>query len=246
MLFLTEPINITIDGPTASGKSVIGKLLADNLKYYFIDTGLIYRFLSYHLQFSELNEQEIIENTNNILNEWLTKDVDDFIKEINFINDLEKEEYLKIGKKASEISKINQVRDLINNFFKEITKEKGFVLAGRDTTFNILPDSVKIVLNADLETRVYRRAEQTELSVSDVYMDLIKRDNDSANLIRKAKIVSEVIDTTELDIEQVLEIIFNIITKQVFLSNFQKIYKFIIFIIILFLYKYYSRYLTSA
>jgi cytidylate kinase len=245
MLFLTEPINITIDGLTATGKSVVGKLLSDNLNYRFIDTGLIYRYLAKHL-YNYTEEQKIITCTSSILNIWLTCNIDNFIEEINSINDLEKEEYLKIGKKASEISKIQQVRDLINNFFKEITKEKGFVLAGRDTTFNILPDSVKIVLDADINTRVNRRADQTELLINDIYLDIIKRDNDSVKLIEQAKKVSKVIDTTELDIEQVLEIIFNIISKQVFLSKFQKIYKIIIFIIILFLYKYFSRNLTST
>ena len=64
---------------------------------------------------------------------------------------------IEIERRASELAQDTELRATINQKLQDITKDKGFVVVGRDVTTNILPDAeVKIILSADFETRVNR------------------------------------------------------------------------------------------
>ncbi|KAF0488273.1 cytidylate kinase [Gigaspora margarita] len=83
------------------------------------------------------------------------------------------------------------------------------IVVGRDVATNILPNAeVKLVLEADFETRVYRRTKQLNAkefeAIGKVFSDMLKRDMDSFDLILEAKKVATIIDTTNLSIEQVI------------------------------------------
>ncbi|KAF0333022.1 Cytidylate kinase [Gigaspora margarita] len=101
-------------------------------------------------------------------------------------------EKLQIGQKASEISKVPKIRNIINEIIQIITKNGRNVVVGRDATTKILPNArVKLILEADFETRVYRRAKQLNAeefeTIRKVFSDLLKRDVDSFNLVLEAK-----------------------------------------------------------
>src|ERR1700752_5336390 len=133
---MQQTINIAIDGPTASGKTAVGKLLAEKLRYQFIDSGLFYRYLGYNYSKEPINNQIIfLKNLKNKLNKQ------QFLVEINSIEQLNDEDYLYSGKEVSKLAKNNKLHKEINLIIQEITKEKGYIVVGRDTTFNILPDA---------------------------------------------------------------------------------------------------------
>ncbi|KAF0501063.1 hypothetical protein F8M41_020176 [Gigaspora margarita] len=75
-----------------------------------------------------------------------------YLQEIEFAN-LLLQENLQNGQKASEISKVPEIQNIINEIIQTITENGGYVVVGRDATTNILPNArVKLVLEADFET----------------------------------------------------------------------------------------------
>jgi len=103
------------------------------------------------------------------------------------------------------LSKNETLRDTINTIIQKMVVGKKYVVVGRDATTKILPDAeVKILLDSNLETRVQRRSHQTNLDPVAVLSDLLQRDNESFELIQEASKVSTMIDTTHLDIEQMI------------------------------------------
>ncbi|CAG8623815.1 18492_t:CDS:2 [Gigaspora rosea] len=73
------------------------------------------------------------------------------------------ERFFKIQKmtRASEIAKVPKIQSIINEVIQTITKKKEFVIVGHDTTTKILPDAeIKLVLDAEIETKLYQRSKQ--------------------------------------------------------------------------------------
>ncbi|CAG8828917.1 20970_t:CDS:1, partial [Gigaspora rosea] len=146
------------------------------------------------------------------------------LKEIEHVNTQFYQD-LTISQRASEIAKVPEIRSIINEIIQIITKKKGFVVLGHDATIKILPTAeIKLVLDAEIETRVCRRVKQildveceakiqqssqldnlTELEIiGKVLSDILKRDFDAYELILEAKKVATIINTSNLSIEQVL------------------------------------------
>ena len=164
-------INIAIDGLCATGKTLVGKKIAENLNYQFIDSSKIYRYLAY-------TDDPNGENLDNLQTSLLNDPLLDGIE---------------IGRQASELAQDTELRATINQKLQDITKDKGFVVVGRDVTTNILPDAeVKIILSADFETHVNQRiSQQDKLNMNkqksmNVLLDILNRDNNSIDLIKKA------------------------------------------------------------
>ncbi|CAG8823211.1 23678_t:CDS:1, partial [Cetraspora pellucida] len=201
--FLNEPINIAIDGQVATGKTLIGSELARLLKYKFIDTGLFYRYFAttyYNHHVDNLSDE--------IINSNIT--IDDLEK----INQLSDKEYLQIGTYAAEIAKDNGVREAINTIINRLVNGKGFVVVGRDVTTKILPNAeIKIVLDADIETRVFRRMNQLEYKndFTSIFDDLMQHDYKLYDLIQKAKQISTIIDMKNLSLNQVIQKILKLV-----------------------------------
>ncbi|KAF0560721.1 Cytidylate kinase [Gigaspora margarita] len=115
----------------------------------------------------------------------------------------------------------------------------GYVVVGYDTTTKILPSArVKLILEADFETRVYRRAKQLNAkefeAIRKVFSDLLKRDVDSFDLVLEAKKGATIINTSDLSIEQVVARILSRILWVRF-SDYNMLH-FIIFILFVFVY----------
>ncbi|KAF0562273.1 Cytidylate kinase [Gigaspora margarita] len=133
-----------------------------------------------------------------------------YLQEIEFhLQEKTSQEELQIGQKASEISKVPEIQNIINEIIQTITKNGGYVVVGRDATTKILPSArVKLILEANFETRVYRRAKQLNAkefeAIGKVFSDLLKRDFDSFDFVLEAKKVATIINTSDLSIEQVV------------------------------------------
>ncbi|KAF0332891.1 ribosome biogenesis GTPase Der [Gigaspora margarita] len=158
------------------------------------------------------------------------------------------QEKLQIEQKASEISKVPKIRNIINEIIQTITKNGGYVVVECDATTKILPNArVKLILEADFETQVYKRAKQLNAeefeAIRKVFSDLLKRDVDSFNLVLEAKKVATIINTSDLSIEQVVAKILSCVLWVRF-SDYNMLHL-IIFILFVFVYTLHAHFSES-
>ncbi|CAG8840632.1 25978_t:CDS:2, partial [Gigaspora margarita] len=181
-------------------------------------------------KFDEYNELQEINNieekisiasgfkfqSENIKTDILIDHLDDLknknrLNEINTtVKNFNKDEYFFSGKKAAILAENNEIHEAINSILHEITKEKGFVVVGRDVIFNILPEAeVKIFLFAEFNIRALKRAQQlnSDNITNIILLDIINHDSKSFTLFTEAKKVSKLIDTTELTLADIVDLI---------------------------------------
>ncbi len=224
---MSKKIIIAIDGPSGSGKSTIAKYLADKLGATYIDTGAMYRAITY-----EALSRNIADDTDKVIE--LVKDLDLKIKYENgvtrvFVNGKEVTDYIRsaeVNSKVSDISKIPEVRKKMLEIQRELGKSQTVVAEGRDTTTVVFPNAdFKIYLTADLDVRAERRLKEYKdkgivITFDEVRDNLAKRDKiDSSREIsplRKAEDAFEV-DSTSLSIQEELDMLLDKI--KVFLNN---------------------------
>ncbi len=194
---------IALDGPSASGKGLIGSMIADEFNLKYFQSSLVYRGLAYICiqdQIDLSKEDDIIKAANNI----------DIFSRIENI-DLASEE---IGSVASNISIIAKVRERLGIYLKKIINDNDrVIMEGRDIGTVIAPHAdLKIFITADVNIRAERRYKQLCLSgkrcmLDDVLNQLKTRDerdlNRSIAPLIKAK-DAHLIDASKLSPSQVV------------------------------------------
>ncbi len=204
---------IAIDGPAGAGKSTTAKILAAKLGYQYLDTGAMYRALTYFAlknNISPDDSKKLSVLAGNLKIEFETSE------DINkvFLNGEEITQEIRtpeVTKAVSEISAIKGVREAMVKKQKEIGKAGSVVAEGRDTTTVVFPDAdLKVYLDADVNKRAERRLldiekQGIESSVGEQKEDIIRRDNfDSKRThspLRKSA-DAFVVDTSNLTIEE--------------------------------------------
>lgn len=214
-------ITIAIDGPAGAGKSTVAKKVANKLSIEYIDTGSMYRALTYKVLKNGLNPKSkedvisLIENTSiDFKNNHIFLDGINVDKEIrdNIINN-----------NVSYIAIIKEVREAMVKLQQNMAKTKSVIMDGRDIGTVVLPDaSYKFFITASVEERANRRfkelKEKGELSIT---LDQIKKEileRDKIDSTRKISPLiqgkdSIVIDTTYKTIEECVEEIIFIINR---------------------------------
>lgn len=205
---------ITIDGPAGSGKSTVAKLVACKLGIKYLDTGATYRSIAYIAI-----EKNLENNIDGLLSELkkspLEYEFDGKDFRVKFkgedITDLLRTE--KISELASKLAANSKVRDYLIERQRAIGRDfKDFVSEGRDQGSVVFPDAdLKIYLDADLAERARRRHKELleknqPVSYKEVLESLRKRDERDMQRSVDPLIVPEdsvVIDTTNMDIEEV-------------------------------------------
>ncbi|ABM72984.1 putative bifunctional enzyme; pantothenate synthetase/cytidylate kinase [Prochlorococcus marinus str. MIT 9515] len=221
-LMKRNPI-IAIDGPAGSGKSTITKLIAKKLKFLYLDTGAMYRALSWLLikekidynEKSELNK--ILSNVSIIFKTNSISHQDVFINKFCVTEEIRSQ---KISSIVSKISSIKEIRDFLVKEQRKIGESGGLVAEGRDIGSTVFPDAeIKIYLTASIEERAKRRKSELDIRGSkeidfNQLKELIrKRDLDDSTReispLTKAKGAIELI-TDGYSINEVVEKIINI------------------------------------
>jgi cytidylate kinase len=219
---MSKGLIVAIDGPAGSGKSTSAKLIAKKLGYLYIDTGAMYRAVTYLAL-----ENNLIENENGIVELVRKSEIELKFENAEvtvFLNgkDVSKEiRSAQVNEHVSEVSKISAVRKLMVEKQREMSKiSKGLVMEGRDIGTVVFPDAdVKIFLTASLATRADRRAKEYFENGSKVVLDEIKNNLSNRDKIDSSRSDSPLIkaedaisiDTTNVTIgEQV-----NLILKQI-------------------------------
>lgn len=204
---------IALDGPAGSGKSTTARLLAARLGYAFLDTGAMYRAITYlaltrNISPSDAAALARIAAESNFKFET-REDVNRVI--VNG-QDLTKEVRLpEVTLHVSEVSAHKAVREALVAKQKEIGKHGGIVAEGRDTTTVVFPNAdIKVYLDADVTVRAQRRLIDlaktgVSTSVDAQIADLKRRDAyDSGrehSPLTKAK-DAYTVDTTKMTIEE--------------------------------------------
>ncbi len=215
-------MQIAIDGPAGSGKSTIAKLVAQKLKLTYVDTGAMYRAITWKVQAQKLEIQnqealkELLEHTYLELQQTLTgqKVLCDGIDVTIAIRSLE------VTALVSEVSALPQVRKYLVQEQQKYAK-KNVIMDGRDIGTTVLPSATyKFYLSAKPEIRAERRLLELQAKgiVTDyqqVLADILRRDAADSNRLlsplRKAVDALE-IDTSNLSIAEVVAVILSKIT----------------------------------
>jgi cytidylate kinase len=216
---------VAIDGPAGSGKSTSAKLVAQRLNFLYIDTGAMYRaitflamknnFLGDHDTVSKLAESCTMQLEFIHGNTKIHVDGDDLTKEIRSP---------EVNSHVSDISKIAGVRDALVKKQRVMAAEtEGVVMEGRDIGTVVFPDAdVKIYLTATIDERSHRRAKEfaeqgKQVAVETVKDNLVQRDKiDSTRAVSplsKAPDAVEV-DTSNTTVDEQVEIILIHVNKK--------------------------------
>ena len=224
---MPKTVSIAIDGPAGAGKSTIARRLAKELGYVYVDTGAIYRTVAYFFDTWGISPKDIDGITRYIdeLNIDIWYDEDGlqhmYMNNIDVTDDIRTPE---ISQKASLISAHAIVRDMLLDMQREVAEQFNVVMDGRDIGTVVLPNAtVKIFLTASAEVRARRRTDELlakgkKPSYEQVLKDIQQRDfQDTHRQVAPLKMCRDSIklDTSDMDIEQVLQEMKNIIAKKV-------------------------------
>lgn len=200
---------IAVDGPSGSGKSSISKEIAKKLNIQYLDTGAMYRLLALYL------EENNLEFSKEVLKDFNIKQSGETFY-LNGVDVSKKIRTNDISKKASDISKIKEVREYMVDLQRKISKSHSVILDGRDISTVVFPNAdFKIFLTASVEVRAKRRfLEDKTLSYDKILEDIQKRDYQDMNRknspLRIAK-GATVIDTSQMTKEQVIQKIISLV-----------------------------------
>lgn len=217
---MTRKPVIAMDGFSSTGKSSISKIIAKKLGLIHMDTGALYRGVTYFALQNCLENKEInLENLYSRLNEIQLE-----FKEINenlvlFLNgtDISKEiRSQHVSDNVSFIAKQGEVRNFLLETQRNIAKNGGVIMDGRDIGTVVLPNAdFKFFLTASVEERTRRRfLELQQLGMEQdfdtVRENLVTRDKiDSTREISPLKQADDaiLIDNSDLDKEQTIDLI---------------------------------------
>ena len=216
---------ITIDGAAGVGKTTTAKKLARMLGFRYLDTGAMYRAITYCF----IQHQVDIESKNMVISSLDTLNLDvsfpiDRPTKIVLDGEDISEDIRKkvVTNRVSQVSAIEDVRKKMVKIQKEIVSDGNFVVEGRDIGTVVFPNAEhKFFLVADYDTRAKRRLKDfhsvnEELDLSDIKNDLIRRDERDKNRklspLKKAE-GAVVIDTSNCSIDEQVESIYKYIER---------------------------------
>ncbi|MBQ0083825.1 MAG: (d)CMP kinase [Clostridiales bacterium] len=218
-------ISVAIDGPAGAGKSSVAKKLAKRIGFIYVDTGALYRTVGLYFLRKGINTE-------------LKCDVEEILKEITveikfvddsqhvFLNGEDVSEEIRTPEAsmmASAVSAVPCVRAFLLEMQRKLARENNVLMDGRDIGTVVLPNAqVKIFLTASAKVRAQRRydeltAKGMTVDYNEVLADIEKRDyNDSHRDIAPLKPAEDsvTVDTSELNVEQVIETLKKIVEEK--------------------------------
>ena len=216
---MNEKVIITIDGPAASGKGSLSKVLAQDLNLYYLETGIFYRIFAKEM----LGKDHNVKQLSQVISKLKKEKIDKKLRNIeNFYTN-------EISELASNLAKKAIVRKFVAKIQKQYlntfpSQYRGVILEGRDCGTVIAPNAdIKIFLTADLYVRAKRRFEQLnkkskKISLESVMNDLCIRDSrDKERKLSPLKKAEDafLLDNTEYSFLETINIVKNIIFSKI-------------------------------
>jgi cytidylate kinase len=223
-----SPACIAIDGPVASGKSAVGSRVAHRLGYRFIDTGVMYRALTWLAleRKLDLSDEAALSRMAAQAQIALTPGPPDEPEAARVLVDgadvTDRLRSPEVGEAVSLVSRVAGVRAAMVALQRRLAAEGGVVMVGRDIGTVVLPDApLKVYLDASVEERVRRRHDELvaaglRAAVEDVRRELALRDAiDSGRDVSPLRPAEDatIIHTDHLSLDQVVEQIMELVSR---------------------------------
>lgn len=224
---MAKTYSIAIDGPAGAGKSTIAKKLAKELGYHYVDTGAIYRTVAYFLDLWGVSPKDVDGVERYIDELTIGIEYDEEGQQHMIMNGMDVTADIRtqdISQKASLVSAHACVREMLLDMQRDVAKEHNVIMDGRDIGTVVLPKAtVKIFLTASPEVRAKRRTDELiakgqKANYNKVLQEIKQRDyQDTHREIAPLKMSrdSVKVDTSEMDIDQVVEQIRQIVGKKI-------------------------------
>ncbi|MGR6001934.1 (d)CMP kinase [Bacillus cereus] len=220
---MDKRISIAIDGPAYAGKSTVAKVVAKELSYVYIDTGAMYRTLTYATLEQKVdieNEEQLMEVVKNVNIEFQQGENTQLV----FLNGQDVSEVIRtpdVTNRVSIVAKHRLVREEMVRRQQELAKKGGVVMDGRDIGTHVLPGAeVKIFMLASVEERAERRHLENLNKGFDSNLERLKEEIAQRDKLDSEREVSPLkkaddaleLDTTSLSIEEVVQKIMSIVS----------------------------------
>ncbi|WP_352400507.1 (d)CMP kinase [Anaerotignum sp.] len=212
---------IAVDGPAGSGKSSVAKAVAKELEIIYVDTGAMYRGVAYFCiqkgidPSDEVSVLALLEEINLEIQpqkggQRILLDGEDITSKIRT---------QEIGQGASDVGKIQSVRQKLGDMQRDMAKRSSVIMDGRDIGTFVLPQAeVKIYMDAGVDERARRRMEELEAkgekpNFETIRQEIIQRDENDMNRVHSPLCKAEdavYLDTTFMSIEEVVNKILEI------------------------------------
>lgn len=214
-----KKIIVAIDGLAATGKSTLAKRLAKELNYTYINTGAMYRAITYYALENNLDQIDLIsalpdlsirfEEENNSQKALLNDE--------DITNELHS---MRVANQVSIIASIPKVREFLVDQQQKMGIQKGIVMDGRDIGTVVFPEAeCKFFLTANVEIRAQRRVDElhqlgNSASYDKVVENLVSRDNTDSN--RDISPLTKALDAITVDVSELtLEEVYSILKGRV-------------------------------
>ena len=210
-------VSVAVDGPAGSGKSTITKMVAKSLGFNYVDTGAMYRALTFNFLSNGLDELEE-EKIKELLSKTDFKvEYVDGVQYV-YVNDEEVSDKIRtaeVSKFTSLFAKSPAVRDFLIDTQRNLANTNNIIMDGRDIASVVLPNAdVKIFLTASVEERARRRVLDFERQgIENVDFEKVKEDikardwqDENRDIAPLVKVYSAtLLDTTSLTIDEVVD-----------------------------------------
>lgn len=216
---MTRNYSIAIDGPAGAGKSTVAKIVASKLNFEYIDTGAMYRAYTLKVLQNNLDPKDQDE-----VNSLLDSTDIGFSNNHIYLDDRLVDDEIRdnrISDNVSYIASSKKVRERMVSLQQEMASRKSVVMDGRDITTVVLPNAdFKFFVTASVEERGRRRYLELinkgvdNITLDGIIEDIRKRDNidstrEESPLTRTED--SILVDTTDLSIEETVDLIINLV-----------------------------------
>ena len=202
---------IVIDGPAGSGKSSTAKALSDQLNIHFLDSGALYRAVTYYWILKGKPDKQSFFDLLPEMNLKVDLACNRFLVKLNGINISAEIRSSEVADHVSDVASLPEVRREVNSFMRNLVKEDTFIADGRDLGTAVFPDAdLKFYMDASIEERAGRRYREMvsaghAVTRDQVIKNLKERDQKDKN--RKADPLKRaddaiVIDTTGKTFEE--------------------------------------------
>lgn len=208
---------LALDGPSGSGKGTVGQLLAERLRWHFLDSGALYRALGFEVGRLgiDINDKNAIARvTANLDVRFVPVPAGEVRVVLNGVDAGDTLRTEEVARRASVLAPIPEVRAALLQKQHAARRPPGLVADGRDMGSKVFPDAVlKVFLTASPETRAERRYKQLKLKGFDVNLrELLQdiRSRDQRDAEREASPLKPakdayILDTSDLAIPEVVD-----------------------------------------